>query len=176
LAVSLVVGQNSYIDIEYATGYFSERLFSDPWDNANDDDKAKALIMATKKIDRQPLVGRKATAAQGLECPRSIYSYNKNFFGDCCFVTQDGGKYITNSQGWIVENEVSENIKNAVCEEALALLDFGNDKRLKLQKQGVKSFSVSKMSETYSGTTRKLLSEEAREFLKPYLAGSIHIV
>jgi hypothetical protein len=62
-----------------------------------------------------------------------------------------------------------------VCEEALAILDIGNEVRLKLQKQGVKNASFGKASETYSGNSIRLLSQEARELLKPYLAGLVVI-
>ncbi|MDP4143185.1 MAG: hypothetical protein Q8936_01705 [Bacillota bacterium] len=175
MAVTLVIGDNSYIDLDYANNYFSERLYTDPWNSAGDDTKVKAILMATKKIERQPLQGRKAVNNQVLQFPRMIYSYNNYNWLDSYFVTENGNKYITSSQGWIIESEVSERVKQAVCEEALALLEFGNNKRLKLQQQGVKSFSVSKLSETYTGSTIKILSQEAKELLQPYLATSVEI-
>ena len=175
MAVNLIVGENSYIDVTNAENYFAERLFTDVWNNSTSDDKAKALIMATKKIDRQPLTGRKASDSQVLQFPRSIYSYNRDNWFNSYSITEEGNKYISSSQGWITESEVSESVKNAVCEEALALLEFGNNKRLKLQQQGVKSMSLGKMSETYSGEVIKILSQEAKEFLQPYLAGSVEI-
>ena len=175
MPANLIVGTNSYIDVSAAQAYFDNRLYSDAWGNATDDDKAKALIMATKKIDRQPLTGRKAVFDQLLEFPRTIYSYNKNYLFNSYYITEEGNKYISNSQGWITEEEVSENIKNAVCEEALALLQYGSSKRIELQRQGVKSFNIGGMSETLSGNTIRLLSEEAKEFLQPYIAGSVEI-
>lgn len=175
MPVTLIVGTNSYISLTDAESYFTERLYSDAWNNAPADDKAKALIMATKKIDRQPITGRKAVFDQVLEFPRSIYSYNKNYLVNSYFITQEGHKYISNSQGWMTEDSVSDNVKNAVCEEALALLEYGNNKRIKLQRQGVKSFNLGSMSESYSGSTIRLLSQEAKEFLQPYIAGSVEI-
>lgn len=76
---------------------------------------------------------------------------------------------------------VPEEVKNAVFEEALALYDLyasaGNSKRRKLQEQGVTSFSLGKLSETYApGAARKwkgLHSQEAYDFLKGYIAGAV---
>ena len=65
--------------------------------------------------------------------------------------------YIDNSQfnyGWSYEEDVSQKIKDAVCEEAFAILKFGANanKRQELINQGVKSFNTSNLSETYNGT------------------------
>lgn len=175
MPVDIVVGENSYISLTDASTYFGGRLFADPWTNASEDDKAKALIMATKKIDRQALTGRKAATNQKLQFPRSIYSYNRDNWFNSYYVTEEGHKYISNTQGWITETEVSQNVLDAVCEEALALLQNGNSKRIELQRQGVKSFNLGGMSETLSGNIIRLLSQEAKEFLQPYIAGSVAI-
>ena len=76
---------------------------------------------------------------------------------------------------------VPDEVKNAVFEEALALYDLyassGSTKRRKLQEQGVISFSIGKMSESYApGSARKwkgLHSQEAYDFMKQYVAGAV---
>ncbi|MCK9570244.1 hypothetical protein M0R72_14965 [Candidatus Pacearchaeota archaeon] len=78
---------------------------------------------------------------------------------------------------------VPEDVKDACVEEAIALYDFyvsspGDQKRRKLQDQGVKSFSVGKLSESYGtrGTSSKwkgLHSQEAYDLMKQYIAGAV---
>ena len=136
----------SYCTIEYADEYFAGRLHAESWGETSDADKEKALRQATKEIDRQLLKGRKATDAQELAFPR------------------------------YPDNEVPEAVKEACCEEALAILENGNSQRRKLQQEGVQSFSLGNMSETYAaGAGKGLLSQEAKELLQPWLLGGVFI-
>ena len=136
----------SYISLSEANDYFSKRLNVDAWVEASDSDKEKALTMATKAIDRQPLTGRKTTDNQALAFPR------------------------------YPNTEVPEAVKEACCEEALALLERGNSQRRKLQQEGVQSFSLGNMSESYAaGAGKGLLSQEAKELLRPWLLGGVFI-
>ena len=145
--MSITVGENSYIDIEGATEYFSGRLHAESWAGAADGDKEKALKQATKEIDRQPLTGRKTADDQALAFPR------------------------------YPDEEVPEAVKEACCEVALALLERGNSQRRKLQQEGVQSFTLGNMSETYApGAGRGLLSQEAKELLRPWLLWAVNII
>jgi len=100
-----------------------------------------------KEIDRQLLKGRKATDTQELAFPR------------------------------YPDEEVPETVKEACCEIALALLERGNSQRRKLQQEGVQSFVLGNMSETYTaGAGKGLLSQEAKELLRPWLLGSVNII
>ena len=144
--MSITVGKNSYIDIEGANEYFENRLHAESWGQADDETKEKALRQATKTIDRQPLRGRKTETGQALAFPR------------------------------YPDTEVPEVVKEACCEEALALLERGNSQRRKLQQEGVQSFTLGNMSETYvAGDGRGLLSQEAKELLRPWLIGAVMI-
>ncbi len=143
---TITVGENSYIDIEEADEYFAGRLHAESWSGADSETKEKALKQATKEIDRQPLTGRKTTDNQALAFPR------------------------------YPDEEIPEAVKEACCEEALALLERGNSQRKKLQQEGVQSFSLGNMSETFAvGAGKGLLSQEAKELLKPWLLGSVFI-
>jgi hypothetical protein len=75
---------------------------------------------------------------------------------------------------------VPEAVKEACCEEALALLERGNSQRRRLQQEGVQSFSLGNMSETYVATVaaagRGLISQEAKDLLKPWLLGAVMII
>lgn len=137
----------SYCTIEEANEYFAGRLHAERWGETSDADKEKALRQATKEIDRQLLKGRKATDTQELAFPR------------------------------YPDTEIPEAVKEACCEIALALLERGNSQRRKLQQEGVQSFTLGNMSETYApGAGRGLISQEAKELLRPWLLGGVNII
>ena len=136
----------SYCTIEYADEYFKNRLHAESWSGADSETKEKALKQATRAIDRQLLRGRKTNPEQELAFPR------------------------------YPDTEVPEAVKEACCEVALALLERGNNQRRKLQQEGVQSFTLGNMSETYAaGAGRGLLSQEAKELLRPWLIGAVNI-
>lgn len=169
MAVTVTVGTNSYISVADCTTYMGNRLYATAWTGAVADDMAKALIMATKAIDRQVLKGRKYLDTQALAFPRC---YTVDPLAPSVYT---GALELTWENGWYCETAVPQVVKDACCEEALALLDRGDSKRRLLQQQGVKSFSLGSMSESYTGSGRGLISQEAREFLRPYLGGAVAI-
>ena len=137
----------SYVTTAEATTYFGSRLHAEAWTAAKDADQQKALDMATRVIDRTPVVGVKSSYNQTNQFPR------------------------------YPDTEVPQAVKDATCEEALALLERGNGQRRKLQQEGVASFSVGGLSETYVSGARGggLLSQEAKELLRPWLLGAVSI-
>lgn len=60
----------SYLTISEAQTYFNTRLHTEPWDGAIDDQKTKALAMATNIIDRLNYEGEKTNEAQVNQFPR----------------------------------------------------------------------------------------------------------
>ena len=76
-----------------------------------------------------------------------------------------------------VPGGIPEALKAAQCEEALALLEYGNSKRTKAQEQGVVSLRIGDLSEEYNRKAKagKLHSSEGHELLKPYLLGAVSI-
>ena len=142
----LQIGIESYVTVEEANEYFAGRLHAESWGQADDSTKEKALKQATKEIDRMPLIGRKAVSEQALAFPRHP------------------------------EIKIPEAVKEACCEEALALLESGKSQRRKLQQEGVQSFTLGNMSETFAaGAGKGLLSQEAKELLRPWLIGAVMI-
>ncbi len=143
---------DSYVTVEEANAFFAATLNSDAWDEADDTKKEKALKMATRQIDRLPFQGRKLDYNQNLEFPRNITA--KAF--------TDG---------------VPQQVKYATCEQALFLLRGGN-KRQELQAQGVKSYSLGDLSETFSENltdAQKTICPEALSYLRRFLLGSVAI-
>ena len=136
----------SYCTTEYANEYFTGRLHAEVWEQTDESTKEKALQQATRTIDRQLLRGRKTNPEQELAFPR------------------------------YPDTEIPKEVQEACCEEALALLERGNSQRRKLQQEGVQSFTLGNMSEAYApGGGRGLLSQEAKELLRPWLLGGVNI-
>lgn len=69
--MTITVGTNGYITVANATTYFSSSLRSASWAAISDSDKEKALITATRMLDRQVWAGSKTSDAQALQWPRS---------------------------------------------------------------------------------------------------------
>ena len=76
--------------------------------------------------------------------------------------------------------EKEEDIFKAICEQALYLIQTQNTQRSRLIEQGVTSFSVEGLSESYdtskikSSATNKICSE-AMAYLRPYMIGCAQI-
>lgn len=151
---------NSYVTLDEANEYFVSRLGSDYWDTLEDEQKEKALITATKKIDRLPFIGYKQDPYQPLQFPRFYYSTG-------CYYN-----------GLPIE-DIPQQVKDAVCEEALTTLQYiennsediyngalsGSYQSLKL---GDASITYGSKGSTNSGTSSNgvLLSENALQLLQ----------
>lgn len=73
LTIDATVGganSNSYVTLLEANNYFEARLYSDTWNNAQDDVKNRALVMATRRIGQETFYGDRATDTQKLPFPR----------------------------------------------------------------------------------------------------------
>lgn len=143
---------NSYVTVEEADSYFANTLQSEEWNKYDTPTKEKALITATRQIDRLPFSSRKLDLYQNLEFPR--VSTNLAF-----------------------TNGIPDAVIYATCEQALFLLK-GGSKRQELQQQGVKSYSLGDLSETFADNlspVEKTICPEALSYLRKYLLGSVAI-
>ncbi len=170
--MSLTVSVDTYISLTDADTYLSANYATTDallvaWTALTDANCEAYLRKARQIIDRQPLVGFKKLTTQTLEFPRIIY-------------TEVGPQEVlstnlTYGANWYVQTDVPSEVKYAQCEIAIQLAS-GTSKRIELQRQGVKSFSLGKLSESYTGTQNKIVSEEARELLLPYIARAVRCV
>ena len=130
--------------------YFDEQINASAWTDSVDADKTKALQMATNSIDRLNFRGKKATEAQVLQFPR------------------------------MDDSDVPQDIKDACCEEALALLD-GKDPELELENLRMTSQQYgNNIKSVYQSTPPEhiiagIVSGKAWRFLKPYLRDAMCI-
>lgn len=170
--MALTVGTDTYIDLEDAEAYIVDyHLSTDKlvtaWHGIVDDDKEVLLRLAAKKIDCLALVGSKASTAQTMEFPRAVYTEYDFERIEVAYTYLDDSYYI--------QPAVPDNVKYAQVEIALQLA-YGIPERVSMQMQGVKSFSLGKLSESYSGGYNSLtISPEAADLLAPYLARSVRI-
>lgn len=143
---------NSYVTVEEADSYFANTLQFEDWNKYDATTKEKALITATRQIDRLPFSGRKLDLYQNLEFPRT----------NTALEFTDG---------------IPDAVAYATCEQALFLLQ-GGSKRQELQKQGVKSYSLGDLSETFVDNlseAQKTICPEALSYLRKYMLGSVAI-
>ena len=180
--MAIVVGTDAYIslvdaDLYMTNNYVSTSTEYTTWDALSDGDKEIYLKKATKRIDRQILRGIKAVDTQTLEFPRALKTYG-SYWDQPVY-----GATPYRSNDYVVESEVGQRVKDANIEEALSISVNGTglNNRQSLQQQGVKSFSLGDLSETYgtglssSFNSTVLTSTVAKELLKYYQAGSVSI-
>lgn len=159
MASAIIVGTNSYISTADASTYFSGRLGADAWDAASTGDKEKALIQACRAIERQALKGWKYDQTQTLAFPRTMFGIGPAW----------GTFFVSNVP------TVPQVVKDAQCEEALALLQYKDSPRIEAQRQNVASISLGVGSESYTGRTRNMLSYDAQVLMRSYLAGAVMV-
>jgi len=162
----------AYITPALATTYFSTRLYAEKWTAATAAEKLAALTMAQAAVDAQPYIGIRASVVQA---PTYGYSSaNENAFPRYYEVRRDSfsGSYPTFESVPVTGLIVPQSVLDAVCEEALALLKYGENERVRLQEQGVVSASRGDLHEVYA-PRHGLLSPRARELLRPWMMGSV---
>jgi len=144
---------NSYATVAEADSYFDERLNSSDWDNASADNKKRALIMATRRLDQEPFEGVKTDLDpedQALEWPRSGAS---------------------GPNGHVFDNdELPTRLKHATFELGLVILggDFLADSGL----EGFEKVEVGPLSVTPRHQQRAAeLPETVKRLLKPFVLG-----
>lgn len=139
-----------YADIAFANAYFADRLHTEPWDDAPIGDRNAALSMGTRSFDNLDFAGCKADSSQDNEFPRAG------------------------------QLDVPDSVKQANCEEALALLD-GIDPAEELLAARVTSDGYSSARATYSQAPSAehvyalIASASAWALLKQYLREDTNI-
>jgi hypothetical protein len=124
------VSANSYVTIAEADAYFDgDAVNFAAWDALDTDEKTRALITATRTINSLSFIGEIYTAEQALKWPRY---------------------YPPETDG----QTIPEDIKIATYSTALgvhqSISDESAAKRATLRSQGVTSYRLGSLSETYS--------------------------
>ena len=178
--MALTVGTDSYItvaesDTYIAANYVSGSAEVTAWDALSDSDKEILLRRAAKRIDRQRVKGVKVYQSQALQFPRRyVQPFTLNTLYDSTIIRYEGE--------WVIETSVSQCVKDAQVEEALAAGILGDSAtssaRQKAQQEGVQSVTLPDgLSETYNGNGASsrtvLLSLQAQDLLQGYISRGV---
>lgn len=164
---------NSYVTLDEAQEYFSGRLDADGWEQANDDRRERALITACRHIEALRLRShRRPPDAPAVPLQVVLQLDPLQVYDNDQALGFPRSRDITVAGVYFVPGRV----KQAQCEEALSLLagdgDYG--RRAALQAQGVTSFAVDGLSETYAKGAGAaglvgLQSPQAQALIAPFL-------
>jgi hypothetical protein len=161
-----------FTSLTVPNAFFAQVLGSSAWDDATDADKTKALQMATKAIDAIRYSGYKMLSSQARAFPRKyVPSESSSPWGNT--ISEDPWGYVYDTA------DVNQDILDACCWEALALLQYyassANASRQNLRAQGVTSYSIGDLSESYGASSLggpasyNLKSQEAYNLLELYM-------
>ena len=169
--MALIIGTDSYATAaECATYLAANYITTDAkliaWNLLSADNKDVLLRQAAKLIDRQPLQGYKYLSTQTMEFPRYIYT-ESNYDDDYLHP-------LLRKNGFYSDGSVPQAVKDAQCEIAISMIS-GTSERAEMQRQGVKSFSLGSLSESYTGNHNAIPSYEAKQLLQPYLGGGFRV-
>ena len=179
--MALIVDNDSYVTELEAEEYISKNYVStDPlrkaWAALTDEDKEVYLRVAAKTVDALALKGKKCEVNQKMQFPRyyDSKSYQEYLYPEPEDYDVHGRYYY--------QITVPNNVKYAQIETAIFNCDSKANKRIKLQSQGVKSFSIGDLSETY-GAGKSLYSNEAIikapkaiELMRPFMGGTYNVI
>lgn len=99
---------NSFLTQDAADTYLDARLNSSAWSGASDDDKARALIEATRELSVLNYLGQRTDGTQALSFPREYL-----------MDPDDPDSF------YYANTEIPQRVKDATCELALEFLKAG---------------------------------------------------
>jgi hypothetical protein len=181
IAVAGSTTANSYVTLAEANTYMEMKPDA-TWNevSSTEDLKKAALIYAAMTLNDLPWMGVKLQnwpeghpQFQPLAWPRRGKSSYQAWSTD-----NDGMPSCFDNSGNVI---VPQQIKRAQCEQANYLLTSGGlgdvADRIRLQQQGVRSFSIPGLTEQYSGTPRGLYqyAVEALAIIRPYLMEGVKL-
>lgn len=144
---------NSYAHVTDGDAYHDGHLYAAAWTAASADNKAKALVFATRLIDAEvQFNGKRSRAEQGLQWPRE----------DCHDPDADGW-----AGGTVPANVVPKAVVQATCEMARELLIV--DRTAAPPGEGLKYENVGSNQTGYDKSdTRPVISHVAQAMLAKY--------
>jgi hypothetical protein len=177
-SLAVTVGTNSYVTLAEAETYMASRIGTAAWDDANQSERTAALLMATRRIESMRFRGIKYLETQTMEFPRVMWGQGQTRY------SEEHERYSEMSKlaGWMGDDEVPQSVKDAQCEEALAIVSTAGDEidRISMQSQGVTAVRIGEFYEKYGNATGSSLSSTAlirsadtMSFLKPWIAGTV---
>lgn len=141
-----------YVDLNYADEYLEAASHATTWQDETDNDvKARAIITASRLLDRQVWKGTKTSDIQALAWPRTGTGI-------------DG----------VEDDVIPTALEQACCELSLALLDGSDVQSAQNQSQKIQSLKAGSVALTYfrgaEGTPTRF-PQIVQELLRDYLSG-----
>lgn len=155
---------NAYVSVTEVDAYCDARLNASAWNDEEDDDqKKRAIIEATRELNRLTYVGSKATSTQALQWPREF--------------APDPDAPWPVSFNYFANTTIPQRVKDATCELALQFLKAGSTDVAALDANAqIIQKTVGPLSTTYAEpyTRRVGLDRYPRvlELVAPLLCGS----
>lgn len=148
-----------YCTVEEADQYFSEKFGGENWAEQTEDNKKRAIITATRKLNHLTYKGFKVDVQQPLQFPRY---YKPNYASKRNYTSEP------------------EEIVFACCEEAASLLQKNEDSvHIKNQKLGIASTTILGNSVSYTGNgtaDTTAVCSEALFHIEKYLMQTARVV
>lgn len=130
---------NAYADVADGDYYHDGHLYATAWTAATADNKAKALVMATRVMDAgYRFHGGRASEGQALQWPRQACPDPDD---------ADGGE--------VPSNEIPDSVRDAACELARELLI--QDRTAAPPGEGLRYFNDSSTQTGYDPRTRRMI-------------------
>lgn len=145
---------NSYCTVAEADAYFETQLYATTWTDADQEDKEKAMIMATRILDEEiDWQGVKTSEDQALRWPRGN--------------VEDRDGYI------FVNDEIPVFLQNATAELAHQLLLKNRFQTLDDAATGIKSVKAGSVAVEFDKMDRiSLLPQSVLSMIEPYHNGA----
>lgn len=166
MPLTITVNENTYISLDDAEEYFKTRLNNSVWEEATNTQKKKALVTATRHIDYHSFIGRKVDPDQPLKFPRVFTKKISPFY-----------KY----DDKLDSDSLPQELLDATCEEAIALLSKDNKTEKKLR-SGIESESIEDTSRSYNTDVMKsvrngrgIVSPEAKSLLRGFIKSTARL-
>ncbi len=136
-----------YCTVEEANQYFAEKFGAELWEEQTEENKARLLVTATRKLSKLKLKGFPCDQTQPLLFPRY---FKPNFLSKRTYTSEVHAVTVYGKS--LVYIEQSEEMLFACCEEAFSLINRNEDSiHIKNQKLGIQSTSIMGNSVSYTG-------------------------
>lgn len=140
----------AYVSIAEADSYHAERLHALPWQNADDETKAAAIIQATRLLDQIVYDGSPSTTTQALRWPRI-------------------GVHDHNGQS-IASNTMPVALKRATAELARLMIDSDREADSAIPAEQSVSLGNASVSYAATGASRAPVPPHVLAMLRPFVA------
>ena len=178
---TITINQNEipvFCTVEDADQYFAEKFGGESWASETEENKKKAIVTATRKLNKLKLKGFPVDFNQPLAFPRY---FKPNFLSKRTYTAE--AKALTIRGKDYIYIEESEDMMMACCEEAASIMQSTeNSVHIKNQKLGIASATIMGDSVAYTGnaasigSTVESVCPEALQFIDKFLMKTARVV